>query len=154
MWARPPRTFSTSTCKAEGWRCTHSRNAARLPGACRPPWRSHSIGASADSAASDSRRSYTYTQRGQLAASTGAALFPLSIRQASRADGGYGIECIFHDEVVVPRAEGAGRPDPDVIRAATQACIAALGTTIAAEPHQWHMMQPVFTVDLDPARSR
>lgn len=89
-----------------------------------------------------------------LAASTGAALFPLSIRQASRADGGYGIECIFHDEVVVPRAEGAGRPDPDVIRAATQACIAALGTTIAAEPHQWHMMQPVFTVDLDPARSR
>ena len=54
----------------------------------------------------------------------------------------------------MPRAEGAGRPDPDVIRAATQACIAALGTTIAAEPHQWHMMQPVFTVDLDPARSR
>ena len=83
-----------------------------------------------------------------LAVDHDAALFPVSMREWPRPDGGYGIEVTFHDRVYPPEI-GTAR---ERIHAATQACVDSLGEAMAAHPEEWHMMQAVFVEDLDPQR--
>lgn len=82
-----------------------------------------------------------------LALSTGAALHPVSIRHERRGRG-WGIVITFHEAVSAP-AQGGTR-----VRAAamTQACMDVLGAELAAHPADWHMLQRVFTADLERAR--
>lgn len=85
-----------------------------------------------------------------LAELTGAALHPVSIwyEPAPELASGHRVVIHFHPEV--PRPD---LPTRDArIAARTQACADALGAGIAAHPEDWHMLQPVFTADLDPAR--
>lgn len=89
-----------------------------------------------------------------LAVTTGAALFPVSVhyergrRSEAPATAGWQIVLIFHEQVPVP-GEGATR---DKVAVMTQQCADALATTVRAHPQDWHMMQRVFTDDLDPVR--
>jgi KDO2-lipid IV(A) lauroyltransferase len=53
----------------------------------------------------------------------------------------------FHDRVAVP-ATGATR---ERALAMTQACADALGAAIREHTADWHMLQRVFSADLDPA---
>jgi KDO2-lipid IV(A) lauroyltransferase len=41
---------------------------------------------------------------------------------------------------------------PDKVASMTQACADAFARGIAEHPQDWHMLQKVFTADLDPAR--
>jgi lauroyl/myristoyl acyltransferase len=84
-----------------------------------------------------------------LALSTGATLCPLSIwyeRLPRGAPARWGAVAHFHHEVRPP-AEGdrAAR-----IAAMTQQVADGLGAGIAAHPEDWHMLQRVFTADLEP----
>lgn len=54
----------------------------------------------------------------------------------------------FHPAVDVP----GDLPADERVRAATQGCADALGRGIAQHPEDWHMLQRVFTADLDPGR--
>lgn len=90
-----------------------------------------------------------------LAVSTGAALFPVSIRYerrhtVSRSEARWGIVVRFHEEVVPP----ADRPGDrrQIVHALTQQCVDALSEAIRAYPQDWHMLQRVFVADLDPRR--
>lgn len=88
-----------------------------------------------------------------LALSTGAALFPVSIRYErrtprSRSDARWGIVIRFHDEVVPPVDHGQDRRQ--LVRALTQQCVNALSDAIRAHPQDWHMLQRVFVADLEP----
>ena len=80
-----------------------------------------------------------------LAIMTGAPLFPVAMRftdEGSRGD-------------VAPRIEvPQGLPRAEQIRVMTQQVADALGEGIRRNPHDWHMLQPVWTADLDPARMR
>lgn len=90
-----------------------------------------------------------------LAVTTGAALFPVSIRH-ERLRGGrrraagspWGIHIDFHPQVRAPQ----GVPRPVQVQELTQAWVDVLATGIAADPTHWHMLQRVFVQDLDPDR--
>lgn len=90
-----------------------------------------------------------------LAASTGAALFPVTLRHerlrgARRRAAGtrWGLALTFHPPVAVP--EGGSRSEQ--VQALTQAWVDVVGADIAEHPTHWHMLQKVFVADLDPAR--
>lgn len=72
-------------------------------------------------------------------------LFPVSIRHERRDGGGWGIVITFHDPVAVPES-GATRAK---VSAMTQACADVLGEEVRTHTADWHMLQPVFTKDLD-----
>jgi phosphatidylinositol dimannoside acyltransferase len=78
-----------------------------------------------------------------LAVQTGAALFPATLWFTPD---GWGVR--FHDEVLVP-AEGTRK---EKAAAMTQQVARAFEDGITAHPSDWHMLQRVFTADLDPAR--
>lgn len=78
-----------------------------------------------------------------LAAATGAALFPVSIRHERRGRG-WGIVIHFHDRVPVPET-GSTRAKAQVM---TQVCADTLGGAVRAHTADWHMLQRVFTEDL------
>jgi KDO2-lipid IV(A) lauroyltransferase len=71
-------------------------------------------------------------------------LFPVSIRH-ERSGRRWGIVITFHDPVPVP-SSGTTR---EKVTAMTQACADALGETVRTSTADWHMLQPVFTKDLD-----
>ncbi|KGN38596.1 phosphatidylinositol mannoside acyltransferase [Knoellia subterranea] len=75
-------------------------------------------------------------------------LFPVSIRHEQREGGGWGIVITFHEPVVVPPS-GTTR---ERVSAMTQACADALGSAVRTHTADWHMLQPVFTKDLDVER--
>lgn len=80
-----------------------------------------------------------------LAVATGAALLPVTAWYPSRRRWGLQI----HDQVQVP-AQG----DRDAkIQAMTQQVANAFATAIDKHPQDWHMLQKVWTADLDPARA-
>jgi phosphatidylinositol dimannoside acyltransferase len=79
-----------------------------------------------------------------LAHDTGAALFPVTAWYPSRKRWGLRV----HDQVRIP-AEGERDAK---IHAMTQAVASAFQTAIAAHPQDWHMLQRVWTADLDPSR--
>ena len=80
-----------------------------------------------------------------LAILTGAPLFPVAMRFT--ADGSRG-------EVAARVAVPEGLPRAEQIRVMTQQVADALGAGIRRAPQDWHMLQPVWTADLDPARVR
>ena len=81
-----------------------------------------------------------------LALSTGAALHPVSVHYEPAATGrGYEVVIRFHDRVEPP-VEGSTRAK---VTAMTQACADALGSAVREHTQDWHMMQRVFTRDLD-----
>ncbi len=90
-----------------------------------------------------------------LAEVTGALLSPVSIwyEPAPGVESGRRIVIRFHPEVTVPdgATDEAGRPlaRAERVRALTQGVADALGAGIAEHPEDWHMLQPVFTADLD-----
>ncbi|KGN33314.1 lipid A biosynthesis acyltransferase [Knoellia sinensis KCTC 19936] len=75
-------------------------------------------------------------------------LFPVSIRHEPLSGGRWGIVITFHDQVAVPTS-GTTR---DKVAAMTQACADALGDAVRLHTADWHMLQPVFTKDLDQDR--
>jgi KDO2-lipid IV(A) lauroyltransferase len=78
-----------------------------------------------------------------LAVQTGAALMPAILW----FDGdGWGVH--VHEEVPVP-AEGDSKQK---VSAMTQEVARLFEAGISAHPQDWHMLQKVFTADLDPAR--
>jgi phosphatidylinositol dimannoside acyltransferase len=78
-----------------------------------------------------------------LAVQTGAALLPVTLWFE---DSGWGAE--IHEEIPVP-AEGTRR---EKVAAMTQQLAEVFEAGIRAHPQDWHMLQPVFTADLDPDR--
>ena len=74
-------------------------------------------------------------------------LHPVSIRHERRGHG-WGIVITFHDAVAVPES-GTTR---EKVAAMTQSCADALGETVRTSTADWHMLQPVFTKDLDADR--
>jgi phosphatidylinositol dimannoside acyltransferase len=83
-----------------------------------------------------------------LAVATGAALYPVSIHYEPVDRGRHGIVITWHERVPAP----GGRRRGEQVAAMTQACADALAGAIAEHPQDWHMLQPVFASDLDPAR--
>jgi phosphatidylinositol dimannoside acyltransferase len=85
-----------------------------------------------------------------LAVNTGAALFPCTIHYETQPYG-YGWRSVvtFHD-AVPPPAEGTSR---EKIQVMTQACADVLTEAIRERTQDWHMMQRVFTKDLDKDRA-
>lgn len=84
-----------------------------------------------------------------LALQSGAALFAVGIHYEPRPGGGHGIVVTWSPPVDTTDV-GTGRP---AVAALTQRCADHLATTIAAHPQDWHMLQRVFTADLDPDRT-
>jgi phosphatidylinositol dimannoside acyltransferase len=81
-----------------------------------------------------------------LAVNTGAALFPGIVHYEPHPRGhGWRTVVTFHDAVAVPD-EGTSR---DKVHAMTQACADVLSQAVREHTHDWHMMQRVFTKDLD-----
>ena len=76
---------------------------------------------------------------------TGAALFPVSITYEPCAElpSGWRTVITFHDRVAEPEVG----TQEERVAAMTQACVDALGRTIATHTEDWHMFQKVF---LDP----
>lgn len=89
-----------------------------------------------------------------LAVSTGAALYPVSVHYEPvprvELPGGWRTVVTFHDQV--PDPGPAAGPTRARVTAMTQACADVLGRAIAEHTEDWHMMQRVFTADLDPTR--
>lgn len=83
-----------------------------------------------------------------LALTARRPLFPVSIRHERREGGGWGIVITFHEPVPVPESG----PTRVQVAAMTQACADVLGAAVREHTADWHMLQPVFTKDLDPAR--
>ena len=90
-----------------------------------------------------------------LAVSTGAALFPTTIRHIRlrgarrRAAGSrWGIRLTFHPALRAPD----GGPRGERVQRLTQAWVDVVGADISAHPTHWHMLQKVFVADLDPER--
>ncbi|WP_454083945.1 phosphatidylinositol mannoside acyltransferase [Georgenia sp. Marseille-Q6866] len=90
-----------------------------------------------------------------LAVATGSALAFVGIhyerlrgprRQA--AGSRWGIVITFGDPISPP----AGASREETITALTQAWVDELGAAVQAHPEDWHMLQPLFVSDLDPAR--
>jgi lauroyl/myristoyl acyltransferase len=76
----------------------------------------------------------------QLARHTGAALLPFA---GWFTPGGWGLR--FHPPIEVP----AG-PAGTAVRAATQELADVFAADLAAHPADWHMLQPIWTVDRTP----
>lgn len=91
---------------------------------------------------------------GALAVATGAALYPVSVHYepAPRIEvpGGWRTVITFHDRVPDPGPAAGGTRTR--VAAMTQACADVMGVAIRAHTEDWHMMQRVFTADLDPRR--
>lgn len=90
-----------------------------------------------------------------LAVSTGATLFPTTLRHERlhgarrRAAGSpWGLVVTFGPPVQVPDDV----PRSEAVAALTQRWVDALGADIAEHPTHWHMLQRVFVDDLDPDR--
>lgn len=83
-----------------------------------------------------------------LALTSRRPLFPVSIRHERRDGGGWGIVITFHKAVAAPTS-GTTR---DKVATMTQACADALGGAVRSHTADWHMLQPVFTKDLDADR--
>jgi len=79
----------------------------------------------------------------QLAVQTGAALLPVTL-WFEGPDWGAKI----HEEIPVP----AGGTRREKVAAMTQQLAEVYEAGIRAHPQDWHMLQPVFTADLDPDR--
>jgi len=80
-----------------------------------------------------------------LAILTGAPLYPVGMWFESGAMVGQ----------VRPRIEvPPGLPRAEQVRVMTQAIADGLGAAICERPVSWHMLQPVWVADLDPARRR
>ena len=71
-------------------------------------------------------------------------LHPVSIRHEWR-DGRWGIIITFHEPVPVPTTGATATK----VAAMTQSCATVLGETVREHTADWHMLQRVFTVDLD-----
>lgn len=86
-----------------------------------------------------------------LAVATGAVLHPVTIHYERAPDlpGRWRTVVRFHPAVADP-GEGSTR---DRVATMTQACADALSEGIRGHLADWHMMQRVFTVDLDPAKA-
>lgn len=81
-----------------------------------------------------------------LAINTGAALFPCIVHYEPHPRGhGWRTVVTFHEAVAVP-TEGTSR---DKVLAMTQACADVLSEGVREHTQDWHMMQRVFTKDLD-----
>jgi phosphatidylinositol dimannoside acyltransferase len=81
-----------------------------------------------------------------LALRTGAALLPTSLWYEG-VEPDHRVAVRFHDEVLPPEdLRGADR-----VVAMTQAVADVFSTAIAAHPHDWHMLQPLFLSDLGAA---
>ncbi len=81
-----------------------------------------------------------------LAVSTGAALHPCMVHYEPHPRArGWRTVVTFHDAVPVP-AEGTTR---EKVQAMTQACADVLSEAVRDHTEDWHMMQRVFTKDLD-----
>ncbi len=74
---------------------------------------------------------------------TGAPVHPVTLWYEDGRATGY-----VHDAVPVP----SGRPRDEQIQAVTQGIADVFGEGIRQHPIDWHMMQPVWLADLDPAR--
>jgi lauroyl/myristoyl acyltransferase len=85
-----------------------------------------------------------------LSVSTGAVLFPCTINYERQPKGyGWRIVVTFHDAVPTP-TQGTSR---EKIQAMTQVCANALSEAVREHTQDWHMMQRVFTHDLQDAGS-
>ncbi len=82
-----------------------------------------------------------------LSVTTGAPLFPVSVHYERAPDlrSGWRTVTTIHDEV---RDPGTGTTR-DRVAAMSQACADAIGSAIRRHTEDWHMMQRVFTADLD-----
>ena len=78
-----------------------------------------------------------------LAVQTGAALMPVTLWYEGDCWGAH-----IHEEIPVPR-EGTRQQQ---VAAMTQELASVFEAAIREHPQDWHMLQPVFTRDLDPAR--
>ncbi|QBI55122.1 phosphatidylinositol mannoside acyltransferase [Streptomonospora litoralis] len=76
-----------------------------------------------------------------LAERTGAALLPVSLWYE-----GDRMRIHVHEKVPVPAAADRG----ERVRAMTQETARTFEAAVAAHPQDWHMLQRVFTADLDP----
>ncbi len=85
-----------------------------------------------------------------LAARTSAALHPVTMHHEQRSDSpnGWGLVIHFHPEVIVDRDR------PHHVRTAAQGYADAWSEGIRAHPQDWHMLQRVFTADLQHAGTR
>jgi len=89
-----------------------------------------------------------------LALATGAALTTATVRyerlrgpRRQAAGSRWGIVITFGDPIERPDA-----PREEAIAAMTQAWVHRISDFIREYPEDWHMLQPVFVADLDPAR--
>jgi KDO2-lipid IV(A) lauroyltransferase len=80
-----------------------------------------------------------------LAVQTGAALMPVILWFEGKQWAAH-----VHEEIPVP-AEG---DDQEKVAAMTQEVTRLFEAGIRAHPQDWHMLQRVFTADLDPERLR
>jgi KDO2-lipid IV(A) lauroyltransferase len=82
---------------------------------------------------------------------TGAALHPVSIWPET-VEGWRRPRLVirFHDEVLAPES-GTTRAK---VTAMTQEVADVFGAAIVEHPADWHMLQPLWLADLDPARTR
>jgi len=81
-----------------------------------------------------------------LALNTDAALYPCIVHYEPNPQGyGWRTVVTFHDAVSKP-ADGTSR---EKIQAMTQACADVLGEAVRERTQDWHMMQRVFTKDLE-----
>ncbi|NIZ89800.1 phosphatidylinositol mannoside acyltransferase [Kineococcus rubinsiae] len=94
-----------------------------------------------------------------LALATGAALFTTAVTSvplppghpARRTGARWGLHLAFGPRLTVPPAvRGAGRPA--AVAALTQELADGLAAAVAARPEDWHVLQPVFTADVERAR--
>jgi len=85
-----------------------------------------------------------------LSLTSGAALFPVSIRyeRLEPSSWRHRIVITFHDRVMAP-ASGTTRAKAEAM---TQQCADALGATIQEHTQDWHMLQRVFLKDLENGR--
>lgn len=79
-----------------------------------------------------------------LALQTGAALLPASMWYEGR-------NWVIRVQEEIPVPDSGTRTEK--VQAMMQALIKVLETEIAAHPQDWHMLQRVFTADLDPSRA-
>ncbi len=90
-----------------------------------------------------------------LALATGSALTSVTIRherlrgpRRQAAGSRWGIVVTFGDRIEPP----AGVPREEAVARMTQRWVDEIGEFIRHYPTDWHMLQPVFVADLDPAR--
>lgn len=90
-----------------------------------------------------------------LAEVTGALLSPVNIwyERAPGVESGYRIVIRFHPEVSLPAGttddQGRLLKRADRVLALTQGVADVIGRGLVEHPQDWHMLQPVFTADLD-----